>query len=141
MQLHGKMHSTVINALVPDVPASIAGRFMVDEAGYWKTKQEDKSEHDEIPQPELFVEAIPLPAFIPPALEEVRICFMHRGLAEREARFEAERFLSYYSRKDWHTVQGMQITDWRAAVTTWLQHKREIFHYKPHKTLTEQWLE
>jgi hypothetical protein len=75
-----------------------------------------------------------------PNSDDVKTCFMSRGLSTADAEYETLKFMTYYTGKGWKTNQNVQITDWRSAVTNWLKHRNQFTQYKQPKTLTEQWL-
>jgi hypothetical protein len=149
MHRRGKMCEAEMIAIVGDLPDEIGNKFKVDENGYWRNRKlKDGNMSDVntvvVRQNELF-DAIPekplREKFVPPQPEEVEICFMKRGLSKREAEYETEKFISHYTKTNWRTTHGAKIIDWNAAITTWMIKKKEFSEYKPHKTLTEQWLE
>jgi len=75
-----------------------------------------------------------------PNSEEVKACFISRGLSVSEAEYEALKFITYYTGRGWKTNKNELIKDWRSAVTNWLKHRNQFTQYKQPKTLTEQWL-
>ena len=142
MRRHGKMREVEMKAIVSEFPGIIFNAFTLDAKGYWRIrKPNDENENSAdtaIQQEELFhVEK----SFVPPNMEDVKACFILRGLQDKEALYEAKKFIAHYTGTNWKTTRGASIVNWTAAVTTWLLNKEKFSEHKPHKTLTEQWLE
>jgi len=55
-------------------------------------------------------------AFVAPTVDEVAAYAESQG----EPDFPAQRFVEYYSKRDWHYKNGKPMKDWRAAVRTWV---------------------
>lgn len=148
MRRHGKMREVEIKAIVSEFPGIVFDSFKMGARGYWRIKGPKDQDEDiaeaTIQQEELFshvAEKNSVEKFAPPGQEQVKACFIIRGLQDKEAGHEAEKFIAHYTRTNWKTTRGTIIVDWNAAITTWLLNKKEFSEHKPHKTLTQQWLE
>ena len=142
MRRHGKMREVEMKAIVSEFPGMVFDAFKLDAKGYWRiktSKDKDANTDDRATQQEELFDEVK--RFITPSLEEVKICFLIRGLNEKEIEHEANKFIAHYTKTNWKTTRGASIVDWKAAVTNWLLNKEKFSEHKPHKTLTEQWLE
>ncbi|MFO1066153.1 MAG: DUF3102 domain-containing protein [Pirellulales bacterium] len=58
------------------------------------------------------------PKFTPPTIEEVK---EHLKSIKAEGKVDPERFIAYYEVRKWRTNSGVPVSNWKAAVTTWLK--------------------
>ena len=62
-------------------------------------------------------------AFSPPSVEEVRSYCLERGNG-----INPQSFVDYYAARGWKYGQGKPVVDWKAAVRTWENRRREEKH-------------
>jgi hypothetical protein len=168
MHEHGRMTPDMVMQLIGEISKPLQAKFKTDEAGLWfnqrlekeikerqrfieskqrngkkggrpkgKTTSLDHSEGESL----FAVESAPLEGGeVAPTNQDVKNCFMSRGLSAVEAEYETLKFMTYYTGRGWKTNKNELIKDWRSAVTNWLKHRNQFTQYKQPKTLTEQWL-
>ncbi|MGP8217053.1 MAG: hypothetical protein ACLQQ4_15905 [Bacteroidia bacterium] len=151
MHRYGRMTGEMAKQLVGDVSKPLRAKFRVDENGCWYNIRLEK----EIKAREKFIKSRrsngnkggrPRAGAIhesplQPSHEQVKACFMSKGLPEPESEYESVKFMAYYSARGWKTSSGVAIVNWKAAVTNWILHRNQFMKNKQQKTLTEQWLE
>lgn len=82
----------------------------------------DQVQHDTVPDPEPDTpksESNRRKRFVPPTEDEVSVYVSEKGY-----NVDPEQFIAYYSSQGWKKNNGLPVTDWKAAVRTWVRRNK-----------------
>lgn len=110
-------YDSLLNPLLNTIPKTLPNP-LPETLPIYKTKTKTKTKTKEKTPTESKRKA-----FSPPSVEEVRSYCLERGNG-----INPQSFVDYYAARGWKYGQGKPVVDWKAAVRTWENRRREEKH-------------